>query len=264
MTEKVKVFLLAASLGVAMFALSGCSEADWQAIGQTLDEVAAQGREIRLQREAEERERQRQREAEEKQARRQYEVKINELTKNVTQAIRPTHPTVRTYALRLARQYPGPRNPLQVKRIWYHVKRNWRYVSDPRGGDYFAPANETIEAGLAGDCDDFAILLASLIEAIGGDARIVLAFGPGSGHAYCELWMGMGVRDGPAIRGGPYYREYGEYYDTLEKKDVDMYWHKGPGQDNCWLNLDWGADYPGGAFFEATRQIFIYADGTWE
>lgn len=269
MAEKVKLFLLAVSIGVATFALIGCSEADWQAIGKTIEALSAEGERIRLQREAEERnrtakegERQRQREAEQREVQRQDELKIDALAKKVSYAIKPTHPTVRTYAVQLARQFPGPYKTDQVGAIWRHVKRNWRYVSDPRGSEYFAPANETIEAGLAGDCDDFAILLASLIEAIGGSARIVVASGRTGNHAFCELYMGTG--EGPPLTTGPYQRYYGDYYDTGQRKSFIIHWHKGPGEENNWFNLDWSADYPGGPFVEATREIFIYPDGTWE
>jgi len=269
MIQKAKVFLVLVSLTVAMLALIGCTEGDRKTIDQTLDELAAEARAIRLQREAEEREqaaqqreRQEQQAAQQREVQRQYELEIGALAKKVSYAIKPTHPTVRTYAVQLARQFPGPYKTDQVGAIWRHVKHNWRYVNDPRSSEYFAPGNETIEAGLAGDCDDFAILLASLIEAIGGSARIVLASGPTGSHAFCELYMGN--REGPPLTTGPYHRCYGEYYDTRQSKSFIVHWHKGPEEENNWCNLDWSADYPGGPFIEATREIFIYPDGTWE
>ena len=45
---------------------------------------------------------------------------------------------------------------------------NWVYVNDPAGTDYYAKASESLRL-LRGDCDDYAILMASLIESIGGD-----------------------------------------------------------------------------------------------
>lgn len=51
------------------------------------------------------------------------------------------------------------------------VASNIEYVSDPKGKEYFAYAHETLEAK-AGDCDDIAILLASLYQATGLDAII--------------------------------------------------------------------------------------------
>jgi len=261
MTEKVKVFLLAASLGVAMFALSGCSEADWKAIGQTLDELAAQGREIRLQREAKERER----EAKKREIQRQYELEINELAKKVSAAIEPTTPIVRDYAVNLAKKYPGPYSVAQICAIWYHLKENWRYVNDPRSKEYLAPASETIKVGLAGDCDDFAILMASLIEAIGGSARVVIAQGKSGAHAYCEVYMASNEQGSQVVINSIATRDFFKklFSELRIVSNHRFHYHK-DSAGGCWLNLDWGADYPGGAFFEATRQIFIYADGTWE
>jgi len=261
MTEKVKVFLLAASLGVAMFALSGCSEADWNAIGQTLDELAAQGREIRLQREAEERER----EAKKREIQRQYELEINELAKKVSATIKPTNPIVRDYAVNLAKKYPGQYSVAQICAIWYHLKENWKYVNDPRSKEYLAPASETIKVGLAGDCDDFAILMASLIEAIGGSARVVIAQGKSGAHAYCEVYMASNEQGSQAVINSIATRDFFKklFSELRIVSNHRFHYHK-DSVGGCWLNLDWSADYPGGPFFEATRQIFIYADGTWE
>ena len=66
---------------------------------------------------------------------------------------------------------------------------NWTYISDWRGLEVFQYSNYTLvmghEVGSSGkgDCDDFSILMASLVESIGGTPRIVLAYGPAGGHA---------------------------------------------------------------------------------
>src|SRR5690606_20205531 len=77
-------------------------------------------------------------------------------------------------------------------------KRGWSYVPDPRGIDYFMYANETIKIGKevgcagAGDCDDFAILMAALVESVGGTTRIILAHNNTTGgHAYAEVYLGQ-------------------------------------------------------------------------
>jgi hypothetical protein len=71
----------------------------------------------------------------------------------------------------------------------------WRYVADPVSsafGEYVAKASESCgEAELRGDCDDFAVLMASAIRAIGGACRILLAHASdGSGHAFAEVYIG--------------------------------------------------------------------------
>jgi len=80
----------------------------------------------------------------------------------------------------------GPFHVEQVAEIWTAVRREWRYVNDPRGRDYFASARETIDNGYVGDCDDFAIVLASMVTAVGGEARHRAHVGPAGRHAYAE------------------------------------------------------------------------------
>jgi hypothetical protein len=59
-------------------------------------------------------------------------------------------------------------------KIWqlhYWVANNIGYVSDPLGFEYMAYPHETLDCK-AGDCDDFAVLLASMYEASGLDTMI--------------------------------------------------------------------------------------------
>ena len=56
--------------------------------------------------------------------------------------------------------------------IYYWVVRHIRYVDDPPG-NHFKLASEVLNTG-SGDCDDYAVLLASLYEASGLDAALAL------------------------------------------------------------------------------------------
>ncbi len=186
----------------------------------------------------------------------EQEARIRErIASSVQQAIDPLHPKVRAFALRMAGLSPGEYNIGQVCAVWHYLKENWRYVSDPRAFDYFAPAFESIEAGLSGDCDDFAILMASCIEAIGGDARIVLSYDRTSAHAYCEVYMA----DDPA-------HVQGLVADLAVLDDnsraASIHFHKE--RQGYWLNLDYSADYPGGPFPRSLLEIAVYPDGRWE
>lgn len=69
---------------------------------------------------------------------------------------------------------------------------SWTYVADPAGflGDYVAKASESIRIGLRGDCDDFAVLMATAIRAIGGACRIFIVQGKLGGHAIAEVYIG--------------------------------------------------------------------------
>jgi hypothetical protein len=79
---------------------------------------------------------------------------------------------------------------------------------------------------LNGDCDDFAILLCSMILSIGGEARINFAYDAVSGHAFAEA--NIGKTDRCTV----------ERYLTARYGHSEM-WHKEDRNGNWWLNLDW-------------------------
>ena len=121
------------------------------------------------------------------------------------QAVRPSSPIVRDFAVKLASAYPGTyyrsssNNPSpgkqgikQIKAIHQYIASEWAYVNDPlfESSDYYSPADRTIALGLAGDCDDYAILMASCIEAIGGKARILYGTCSEGAHAWAEVYIG--------------------------------------------------------------------------
>lgn len=64
------------------------------------------------------------------------------------------------------------------------VKEEIEYVSDPRGNDIWEPANVTLRIG-AGDCEDQAILLSSMLEAVGGTTRVYLT----DNHAFAAVYL---------------------------------------------------------------------------
>ncbi len=176
------------------------------------------------------------------------------MAQRISIAITPTNREVRFCAVSMAKRYPGPYNVGQVCAIWQQVKTKWKYVNDPRGQEYFAPASETFWT-VGGDCDDFAIFIASLIEAIGGSARIVVAHNENSGHAYAEVYMAKTQSEAKALC-----EAVGRLFGTPQ--GTPYHYHKAP--NGYWLNLDWSAAHPGGPFFKATQEIYVYPNGTWE
>ncbi len=83
-----------------------------------------------------------------------------------------------------------------VERCYYWVAQNIKYVPDYSLGsaEYWQYPNQTIQRK-KGDCEDFAILLCSLIRAKGTPAeevRVVAGLVPSDGepvgHAWVELW----------------------------------------------------------------------------
>jgi transglutaminase-like putative cysteine protease len=108
--------------------------------------------------------------------------------KIINKLVEPAEPSVRNRAAEVARAYPGAYNIYQVCALFDTVKENVQYVSDPRGNDVWEPANVTLKIG-AGDCEDQAILLSSMLEAVGGTTRVYLT----DTHAFAAVYIGNGT-----------------------------------------------------------------------
>lgn len=73
-----------------------------------------------------------------------------------------------------------------------HIRKNWHYIFDPKTGkDTWRSAEATLSLKYknqySGDCDDFAILLASIAKQIGLRSRMVGGYSGDSGHAFAEF-----------------------------------------------------------------------------
>jgi hypothetical protein len=176
-------------------------------------------------------------------------------------AIDSTHSITRNTAVRIAAEDQGPYHIEQVAKLWTHVRGRWRYVNDPRGGEYFATASETIDNGYAGDCDDFAIVLIAMITSIGGEARLVMMDGPNGGHAYAEAC----VRESPEESAKRLSRHYRRTWDQyLGRQRVEQIHFRSSQECPLWINLDWNAGVPGGPYGGETWAVSIYPDGRTE
>lgn len=184
----------------------------------------------------------------------------------VQAAIDPTNPKTRNAAVRVAAEAEGPFRVEQVARIWSHVRGRWAYANDPRGDEFFGKASETLtnlteQGKYAGDCDDFAIVLAAMTEAIGGRARIVMLDGEQGGHAYAEVC----VQDDPeqvAQRLSTHYRDNWDAY--LGRQQLSNIHFRSSSDCPVWLNLDWNARVPGGPYGREYWAVAIYPDGRTE
>ncbi|MBC7108768.1 MAG: transglutaminase domain-containing protein [Methanomassiliicoccales archaeon] len=78
---------------------------------------------------------------------------------------------------------PGNYSTLQIAEAFDWVRSHITYKSDD-GGDYWQSANETLQKR-TGDCEDQAILLASIITALGGNARVSII----EGHAFASVFI---------------------------------------------------------------------------
>lgn len=161
-------------------------------------------------------------------------------------------PYTKAFANQLAARSPGSYKIDQICEIFNYCYKKWRYVSDPAGQEYVASASESIAASLTGDCDDFAVLIASCIIAIGGEATIVTAENIDSGHAYAEV----NITDFDKNHVLDVISDYFSQYDI---SSLHTRQHNG----KMWLNLDWQAGYPGGPYWNClAKNIYTYSSTT--
>ena len=190
---------------------------------------------------------------------------IKNMTNQIVRAVDFSNPVVRDYAASLVAKYPGDYNPKQICSLYDDVYEKWRYINDPKG-EYISPASRTIQNGFIGDCDDYAVLMCSLIESVGGDCRIVLAFGKEGNHAYPEAKFEPDQESADSINS--YYADIFRKLFRVEPVKNS----KGPVReinyhvdaDGVWLNLDQTSRYPGGKFFEAEKLVIIYPNGSYK
>ncbi len=176
----------------------------------------------------------------------------------VVEAMDYKNPTTRDYALSLIdREHGGNYNIAQICDMWEKIYKRWTYVNDPNGFNYYSPASRTIKLGLKGDCDDFAILTASSIQAIGGASRIILAHKTdGTGHAYAEVYI-ANSKNGLQNAADYICKRYHCKSIAYKTRNVD-------GQKRYYLNLDWQAKHPGGPYYQNDGEtVAIYPNGYW-
>ena len=177
-------------------------------------------------------------------------------------AIDPASPTTRNLAVQVAATDDGPFHVEQVARIWKHARLEWQYVNDPRGADYYARASETIDNDFAGDCDDFAILISAMVEAIGGRTRIVIMEGSEGGHAYPEVCID-GPPDEVSQKIARFYRRSWDRRLGTRPTQTRIH-YRSDASCPVWLNLDWNTNVIGGPYVEERYAVAVYADGHTE
>lgn len=157
-------------------------------------------------------------------------------------AINYKDPAVRDFAIRASRRFfTGANVPYDYRNQQkyfsiFKVMTRWEYVSDPKWEDYYAAASESIPL-MAGDCDDYSILMAACIKAVGGEVRLVRT----STHLYPEVKIAT-PEELPAVVDLIKNRLF--YKESLGER---IYYHQ-DGWNNIWLNFDYTKNYPGGAF----------------
>jgi len=150
----------------------------------------------------------------------------------------------RDFALKIARKYPD-KEFKQLCKIYDYVHKNWSYVKDPYGHEYFAPASESCQT-MAGDCDDYAVLMASCLYDIGFNTRVVVT----EGHAYAEVYAGSTKKE-LQYAVDNIIKSY--FWMSLVTEGV----HYHVDDNGYWINLDWTSVYPGGEYFNDGKYYYV-------
>lgn len=149
---------------------------------------------------------------------------------------------------------------LHALSIFNEVRVRWNYVYDPHGEDYYAKASETLQQleeddKLKGDCDDYAIVMAGLIRATGGDVQlvrteIIKADGTVIGHLYPEVNIG----DQKDLETVAYLIKNKLF--AKESLDKSLYYYIDENGE-VWLNFDYNDYYPGGPYQSLYRESVL-------
>ena len=167
--------------------------------------------------------------------------------------IMPKDLEVRVATSQAIAKHPGAFSINQILDIYDWVHTNVFYQNVPVDLSYQPyPPSETLQTK-SGDCKNQAVLIASMIESIGGSARILLI--PDCEHAYAEVYMGNNSADikkiTTAIRA---------HYPQASGKDIN--WHTSKNNTEYWFILDTaGGSFPGETIpecFDAEQTFVVY------
>ena len=140
--------------------------------------------------------------------------------------------------------------------LWKYAYDHWLYINDPYiGYDKWRSATETIEnyyfgkqETYTGDCDDFAILVASFARQVGLRSRFVGAVSKQGGHAFAEFFVPNSEIDDMKSEIG---KNLDKNDHTYSKNKINYY----NGTGGIWVNMDWWGNTIGGPYYEGKRDI---------
>lgn len=110
-----------------------------------------------------------------------HNITINQ-KKDYKKLLNPENPNIKMTADKIATYGCEGNRVCYAKAIFFFVRDNFEYVSDPYKYEYVKTAEESLVTG-GGDCDDAAVLLANLMQAIGIETRFVFI----PGHVYLQI-----------------------------------------------------------------------------
>ncbi|NYZ79086.1 transglutaminase domain-containing protein, partial [Candidatus Micrarchaeota archaeon] len=159
---------------------------------------------------------------------------------------------VREAASEAISNHPGEFSVNQLLDIYDWVHTNVFYQNVPVNLTYqpYYP-NETIRVG-SGDCKNQAVVIASMVGAIGGTARVLLI--PGCSHAFAEVYLGNGT-DLNVTKNAVW-----AHYPQAAGQTVN--WHYDNTSNETWFIFDTaGGNFPGQTIKEclnASQTFAIY------
>jgi hypothetical protein len=172
------------------------------------------------------------------------------LQQRIQQKVNGTDSIVRAFSVQYSllffdEYYPKYRQICRQFSLLKYIKDNFKYVSDPSNFDYFASPQESIKL-MAGDCDDYSILMASVLGAIGAKVRIIWA----PHHVYPELYCGAKPNFDKYINA-----IYIFFEQEIEKKQI---YYRIDKHGDYWLNIDYTDKYPGSVYQSNEVLSIIY------
>lgn len=182
------------------------------------------------------------------------------MANEVSAAMDYTSPAIRDAALSMIKSsHNGSYNVGQVCDIFDYCYSHWVYVDKPYNKECFTSAKESVSL-MRGDCDDFAIMMASLVQAIGGKTRVTIAHGADgkSYHAYAEVYLDTNKNNVDKLTDSisSLYDGATIHYSYSSNLSED---------EEAWLNLDRLENHVGGKFFENRGACqSIYSNGRYE
>jgi transglutaminase-like putative cysteine protease len=127
-----------------------------------------------------------------------------DIYRKVNDLIDPDDPLVVQVANQVSAGLGETYNTYWVLSLFDWLLDNLEYNSDPSDEDIWSPPGETCSLG-SGDCEDFSIVIASVVEHWGGNARFYVI----SRHAFAAIYLGPTDMNTEALT-----EAMGNYYGT--------------------------------------------------
>ncbi|MCL6088943.1 MAG: transglutaminase-like domain-containing protein [Candidatus Marsarchaeota archaeon] len=167
----------------------------------------------------------------------------------------PTDLSVREAAAAAISKHPGAYSVNQLLDIYDYVRTNVPYQNVPVNLTYqpYHPAQTLVTK--SGDCKNQAVLIASMVESIGGTARVLLI--PDCSHAFAEVYVGNQSTVDAFLQAVYSHYNYNKMHTT---------WHTSANNTQDWFILDTaGGFYPGDTIPDCvnpdvTEQVFLIYD----